>query len=120
MAWRGQQAIDQQPPIPWIIKHMRRLALAACAALSILALSGGILLGAFLIMSPSGGGFFPDLGVVLGLLVLATGNLVSNVCNGISWWLGNRPAWLGPVTLVQSFISLLFAGLILSGAGSAS
>lgn len=94
---------------------MRSLALAVCAVLSVLALSGGILLGAFLIMSPSGGGFFPNLGSVLGLLVLGSGNLVSNICNGIYWWFGRRPRWLGMVTLAQSLPSLLFTGFIMSG-----
>jgi hypothetical protein len=64
---------------------MRSLALAVCAVLSVLALCGGILLGAFLIMSASGGGFFPNLGSVLGLLVLAAGSLVSSICNGLYW-----------------------------------
>ncbi|CAN7718236.1 hypothetical protein [Rhizobium sp. LjRoot258] len=94
---------------------MRSLALAACAVLSVLALSGSILLGAFLITSPSGGGFFPNLGSVLGLLVLGIGNLVSSICNGIYWWFGKRPRWLGIVTLVQGLPTLLFMGLIMSG-----
>lgn len=96
---------------------MRSLALAACAVLSVLALSGGILLGAFLIMSSSGGGFFPNLGSVLGLLVLGTGNLVSSICNAICWWFSKRPRWLGIVTLVQSLPTLLFTGLTMSGMG---
>lgn len=94
---------------------MRSFALAACAILSVLALSGGILLGAFLVVSPSGGGFFPNLGSVLGLLVLAAGNLVSSVCNGIYWGFGKRPRWLGMVTLAQSLPTLLLTGLIMSG-----
>lgn len=82
---------------------MRSLALAVCAV---------VLLGVFLILSPSGGGFFPDLVSAMGLLVLATGNLVSSICNGICWWLGRRPRWLGIVTLMQSLPALLFAALI--------
>jgi hypothetical protein len=94
---------------------MRNLALAVCALLSVFALSTGILLGAFLIMSPSGGGFFPNLGSVLGLIVLGTGNLVSSICNGINWWFGKRPRWLGIVALVQSLPTLLFTGWVISG-----
>ncbi len=74
-----------------------------------------LLLGAFLITSPSGGGFFPNLGSVLGLLVLGIGNLVSSICNGIYWWFGKSPRWLGIVTLVQGLPTLLFMGLIMSG-----
>lgn len=94
---------------------MRRLTLAVLAVLSVLALCVGILLGAFLIMSPTGGGFFPNLGSVLGLIVLATGNLVSSICNGIYWGLGKRPRWLGIVTLAQSLPTLLLMGFIMSG-----
>ena len=94
---------------------MRSLALSLCAVVSVLALSGGTLLGAFLIMSPSGGGFFPNLGSVLGLLVLGAGNLVSNICNGICWWFGKGPRWLGIVTLAQSLPALLFVGMSISG-----
>ena len=109
----GRSAI--LPLIPWAVERMRSLALAVCAVLSVLALSGGILLGAFLIMSPSGGGFFPNLGSVLALLVLAAGNLVSSICNGIYWGLSKHPRWLGIVTLVQSVPTLVFMGLIVSG-----
>ncbi|MBB4481450.1 hypothetical protein GGE46_004048 [Rhizobium etli] len=94
---------------------MRSLALTVCAVFSVLALSGGILLGAFLMMSPSGGGFFPNLGAVLGLLVLGTGNLVSSFCNGIYWCFARAPRWLGMVALAQSLPTLLFAGLLIFG-----
>jgi hypothetical protein len=94
---------------------MRSLALAVCAFLSVLAACGGILLGTFLFVSPSGGGFFPNLGAILGLLVLGAGNLVSNICNGIYCWFGEPPRWLGIVTLVQSLSTLLFAGILVSG-----
>jgi hypothetical protein len=91
---------------------MRSFALAVCGIISVLAMSAGVLLGIFLILSPSGGGFFPDLGFAMGLLALGTGNLLSSICNGIYWWLGKRPRWLGIVTLMQSLPALLFAGLI--------
>ncbi|MBB4277550.1 hypothetical protein [Rhizobium mongolense] len=91
---------------------MRNLALAVCTVLSVLSLSGGILLGALLIMSPSGGGFFPNLGSVLGILVLGAGNLVSSICNGICWWFDQRPRWLGILTLVPGLPTLLFTGLV--------
>jgi hypothetical protein len=42
-------------------RAMRSLVLAVCAVLSVLAMSAGVLLGFFLILSPSGGGFFPNL-----------------------------------------------------------
>ena len=93
---------------------MRSLALAVCAVLSVLAMCAGVSLGVVLILSPSGGGFFPDLGSVMGLLVLGTGNLVSSICNGICWWLGERPRWLGTVTLIQCLPAIVFMGLIVS------
>jgi hypothetical protein len=91
---------------------MRSLALAVCVVISVIAMSAGVLLGIFLILSASGGGFFPDLGLAMGLLALGTGNLLSSICNGIYWWLGKAPRWLRIVTLLQSLPALLFAGLI--------
>ncbi|PDT10090.1 hypothetical protein CO655_13940 [Rhizobium sp. M1] len=116
--YRGLAITEVDAPItPQLVdrRAMRSLALTVCAVFSVLALSGGIFLGAFLIMSPSGGGFFPNLGAVLGLLVLGTGNLVSSICNGIYWCFGRAPRWLRMVTLAQSLPTLLFAGLLIFG-----
>lgn len=83
---------------------------------SILAMSCSVVVGLFLILSPSGGGFFPDLGVVIGILVLAAGNLISCICNGICWGAGKRRDWLAVVFVFQAFLTLLVAGWIVFAA----
>jgi hypothetical protein len=83
---------------------------------SILAMSCSVVVGFFLILAPSGGGFFPDLGVVVGILVLAAGNLVSCISNGICWAAGKRRHWLAVVFVLQAFLTLLGAGWIVLAA----
>ena len=92
---------------------MKNLAAAVFGILSVVALGIGLLLGAFLIVSPSGGGFFPGLGMTLGIVVIGAGNLVSCLCNGFCWWLGKGPRWLAYLVLLQSLPAALAAAAII-------
>lgn len=78
--------------------------------LSAIAFAGGAVFGVLLIASPSQGGFFPDLGLALGLLAIGAGVLLSCLCNVVAWGLGARSRWIGGMILVQALPALLFAG----------
>lgn len=76
--------------------------------LSALIISASVVLGIGMILSPSGGGFFPNLGKALGLLLIAAGNLLSWVLNLIGWCLARR-RWLATVLIVQGLPAMVFA-----------
>ncbi|WP_320203403.1 hypothetical protein [Agrobacterium rosae] len=76
---------------------MRNAIATSFGIASILVVSFSFLIGCFLFLAPSGGGFFPDLGLVVGLMGIATGNLISWICNGICWLAGKRVRWLAAV-----------------------
>lgn len=68
-----------------------------------------LIFGVGLMLSTGGGGFFPDLGKVLGLLLMAAGNLLSWLLNLVCWFWA-RQRWLGIVLAVQSLPAIIFAG----------
>jgi len=79
-------------------------------SLSALILVAGVVIGALLVASPTGGGFFPDLGLALGLLALGAGNGLSFFLNAVCWVLGFRPRWFSFSLLVQALPAVLCAG----------
>jgi hypothetical protein len=91
---------------------LRTVITTTCGVVSVLSLCCGLLVGGLLILAPSGGGFFPDLGMVVGIIVLAVGNLISCICNGICWWAGGRRRWLATALLLQSLFEILIMGWI--------
>lgn len=62
-----------------------------------------------LVLAPSGGGFFPGLGMALALMVLGAGNLLSFLLDLACWWLGMRRRWFGVLILLQAVPAILFA-----------
>lgn len=95
---------------------MRNAITTSFGIASILVVSFSFFISCFLFLAPSGGGFFPDLGMALGLLAITTGNLISCICNGICWWAGRRVRWLAAVIVFQGLLTLLIASWIVLAA----
>lgn len=77
--------------------------------LSALIMAACLLGGGVLAMDSGGGGFFPNLGKALGLLLIAAGNLLSWILNLFCWY-RTRMRWLGIVLAIQSLPAIFFAG----------
>ncbi|MDO9416332.1 hypothetical protein [Pararhizobium sp.] len=92
---------------------MRSFAVPACGVVSVLSMAAGLFACLFLILSPSGGGFFPDLDTVLGLLALCAGTIVSGVCNAACWSLDQGRRWLGGLALMQVILALGVVAVLL-------
>ncbi len=75
----------------------------------------GLLLGGVLILQNDGGGVFANLGLALGLMAIAAGNLLSWLVNLLCWRLTRR-RWLARVLAVQTMPAVaLLAGLAVFG-----
>ena len=81
--------------------------------LSALIMIASLLGGAALFLSDSGGGFFPNLGKALGLMLIATGNLLSCLLNGFCWY-RSRKRGLGILLALQSLPAIGFAGWLIA------
>lgn len=77
--------------------------------LSALILVACLIGGGVLAMDSGGGGFFPNLGKALGLLLIAVGNLLSWIINLFCWY-ATRIRWLGIVLALQGVPAIFFAG----------
>jgi hypothetical protein len=82
----------------------------SCGVISGIVAVCGVALSLFLILAPSGGGFFPDLGLVVGILVFATANLISCLFNAVALWAGAPRRWLAVTILMQVAAMLLVWG----------
>ncbi|MCX8999391.1 ankyrin repeat domain-containing protein [Rhizobiaceae bacterium BDR2-2] len=89
---------------------MRTVVQSLLLPLSLLILAGSVVMGVALIASRAQGGFFPGLGLALGILLLGAGNCLSCLLNTVIWGSGYRPRWLGALLAVQALPALLFAG----------
>lgn len=79
--------------------------------LSALFMTAGLLGGGALILQNDSGGFFPNLGLALGVLLIGAGNLLSWLVN-LLCWCRERPRWLAMVLAVQTLPAVaLLAGL---------
>lgn len=77
--------------------------------LSAVIMTACLLGGVVLAMSSGGGGFFPNMGKALGLLLIAAGNLISWILNLFCWYRTRMP-WLGVVLVIQGMPAIAFAG----------
>src|SRR5690554_4808800 len=82
--------------------------LGLSALIMVACLIGG---GVLAMDSGGGGGFFPNLGKALGLLLIAAGNLLSWILNLFCWY-RTRVRWLGIVLAIQGVPAIIFAGLL--------
>lgn len=69
--------------------------------LSMLILVVSTLVGAILILAPSGGGMFSGLGVTFGIILIGCGNFVSCLLNIVYRLIGGRAKWQSYLTLAQ-------------------
>lgn len=81
-------------------------------ALSCIAFLSGVVLALVMWLSPSGGGMFVGLGVVLGWLALGAGNALSWVLNLLWWHSAERLTELGWVVAVQGVLVLASAAML--------
>jgi hypothetical protein len=71
-----------------------------------------VLVAALLALTNSNGGFLPNLGRAIALMVLASGNSASWRLNLLYLWRQRGPRWLVVVTIIQT-IPVLFVGAML-------
>lgn len=81
--------------------------------LSAVIMVASVLIGGALFLDNGGGGFFPNLGRALGLLLIAAGNFLSWILN-LFYWYRARIRWLGIVLAIQSLPAIFFAGWLLT------